>query len=272
MTRIGVAPAWARGFCDAATVAGPLAFLATTVVLESLQPGYDRVRETISSLVWVQGGWAQAVVFFLFGLTMMAFSRRLSALASGKASKAGSALVCLVGLGFIVIAVVPTSAPFQAPGVESAIHHLTVRTMSVLFPIACVLVAKGIRGDLRFRGIRTYTQVTAGVGSVLIPLGAVAVFSDVSWLGAFERLMLGNGLLWMEVVGIQLLLGKGLGREWISEFSLLRPVPAVLTANGGDLGDEGVIEDSKEVRKNETRGRRIPDPGDEGRGSLQVLC
>ena len=152
-----------------------LAFLATTVVLESLQPGYDRVRETISSLVWLQGGWAQAGVFVLFGLTMMALARRLSTLASGKASKIGSALVCLVGLGFIVIAIFPTSAPLQTPGVESAIHHLTVRVMSVLFPIACVFVAKGIRSDSPCRGMRTYTLITAGVGGVLIPVGAVAV-------------------------------------------------------------------------------------------------
>ncbi len=207
---------------DAAMVAGPLLFLGTTVVLESLQPGYDRVRETISSLVWVQGGWAQAAVFFLFGLTMMAFARRLSRLDGGRASKAGSALVGLVGLGFMVIAIFPTSAPLQAPGVESAIHDLTVRVMSLLFPIACVLVSKGIRSGSPRRAMSTYTILTAGLGSVLIPVGAVAIFTDASWLGAFERLMLGNGLLWMEVMGIQLCLGQGLGREWLSKLSLPR--------------------------------------------------
>jgi hypothetical protein len=180
--------------------------------------------------------------------------------------------MCLVGLGFIVIAVFPTSAPLQTPGVESAIHHLTVRVMSVLFPIACGFVAKGMRNNSLWRGMRTYTLVTAGVSSVLIPVGAVAVFTDASWLGAFERLMLGNGLLWMEVIGIQLCLGQGPGREWLAELSLLSATPAAMTANSNDRRDDLVIEGSKGVRENETCRRRIPDFGPESRGSLQVLC
>jgi hypothetical membrane protein len=257
---------------DAVLLAVPLSFLVTTAVLEALQPGYDRVRETISSLVWMQGGWAQAAVFFVFGLTMMAFARRLKTLAAGKASRVGRALVGLVGLGFIVIAIFPTSPPLQNPGVVSSIHHLTVRVMSVLFPIACVFVARGFRSGSPCRGIRTYTLVTAAVSGVLVPLGAVAIFTDASWLGAFERLMLGNGLLWMEVIGVQLCLAQGFGRGWVSAWSWLKPARRVAMAAGNDGPDEIAIEDSREVRRNDNCGRQIPDPRPDGRGSLQVLC
>src|SRR5512135_2855603 len=55
---------------DLATVSGPFLFLATTLVLEMAQTDYSPVRDTISALVWGRFGWAEAVAFCLFGLTV----------------------------------------------------------------------------------------------------------------------------------------------------------------------------------------------------------
>ena len=190
---------------DLATVAGPFLFLATTIVLEMAQTDYSPVRDTISALVWGRFGWAEAGAFCLFGLTMAALAIRLGAIAThNRSSKLGQGALALIALAFIVIAIFPTSSPIDAAGIKPQIHHQTVRMMAALFPIACLFVAKGT--GRRYRNLRSYSVATAVVAIALLPAGAVATFTDAPWLGAIERIVLGNGLLWAEAVAVQILL------------------------------------------------------------------
>jgi hypothetical protein len=190
---------------DAAAVVGPLVFLATTVFLEFAQPNSSPVHDTISSLVWGRFGWAQTSVFFVLGLTIIAMAIRVvSIMGRGYSARLGQAMLSLMGAAFIVLAIFPTSSPLHQMGIDHAIHQQTVRIMSALFPLACVLISNGVLP--RYPTVRGYTMATAVVAMSLIPAGAVAVLTDASWLGAIERIILGNGLLWAEAITIQVLL------------------------------------------------------------------
>ncbi len=190
---------------DLATVSGPFMFLATTLVLEMAQTNYSPVRDTISALVWGRFGWAEAAAFCLFGLTVAALAIRLGTIATrNRSSRLGQGALALIALAFVVIAIFPTSSPLDAAGIRPQIHHQTVRMMAALFPLACLSVSKGT--GPRYRILRGYSMATAVVAIALLPAGAVATFTDAPWLGAIERIVLGNGLLWVEAVAVQILL------------------------------------------------------------------
>ena len=180
-------------------------FLATTIIMEMAQSDYSPVRDTISALVWGRFGWAETAAFCLFGLTMAALAIRLGAIGSrNREARLGQVVLTLIGLSFIVIAIFPTSSPVDPAGIQPQIHRQTVRAMAALFPLACLFISKG--AGPRYRTLRSYSLATAVVALALLPAGAVATFTDAPWLGAIERIVLGNGLLWAEALAAQILL------------------------------------------------------------------
>ncbi len=190
---------------DIAAVAGPLVFLATAVFLEFAQPNFSPVRDTISSLVYGRFGWLQTAAFVVLGLTMIAMSIRAGTIMARRhPAILGQTMLSLMGLAFVVLAIFPTSSPLYQLGIEHEIHQQIVRVMSALFPLACMLVAYGVLP--RYPTVRGYTMATAVVAMALIPVGAVAVLTDAPWLGAIERIILGNGLIWAEAMAVQVLL------------------------------------------------------------------
>ncbi len=187
---------------DKVTVAGPLISVVTTIAVELTQPNYHPVHDTISSLVWGRYGWVQTSVFYLLGLTTILMAVRVSAITRQiRLSRTGQALLALLGAAFVVIAIFPTSSDPGLSGIQASVHQQTVRAMSVIFPLACLLISASM--SPRYRAVRVYTLATAVVAVGLIPAGAVATFTDAPWLGGIERVILANGLLWAEIVAVQ---------------------------------------------------------------------
>jgi hypothetical protein len=186
---------------------GPIAFLAATLVLESVNPGYDRVRDTISSLVWGQYGWTEAVVFFLFGASVLALVFRLGRidgrLSKGKVSlKIARLLLAAISAGFLVIAFCPTYHPLAGSMTAASIHEFTVRAMALLFPLECAFTAAALPHRPLWMVLREYTWISAAAGVVLVIPAAVAVMTNAPWLGAIERVLLANGLIWTEAMAV----------------------------------------------------------------------
>ena len=181
----------------------PVMFVLTSASLGFLDPAYDWVRNTISELIWGQHGWILAVEFCLFGIVLVALAWRLKTnFAIGLKSKVGLVLLALIGVAFLVIAVFPTRAPGAPESLAGFIHLNTVRVMTVLLPASCLLIGADIRNDPETRIIRVQSLAAGVMGILLIVPGAIATLTDASWLGAIERVILINGLLWIEVMTI----------------------------------------------------------------------
>lgn len=239
---------WPR-ILDVIAVAGPMVFLAVTIFLENAQPDFSPARDTISSLVWGRFGWAQTAAFFVMALSMIVMAVRLAAIMGlGRASRLGQALLTLLGVAFAIIAIFPTAQPLGPSGIQNAVHQDTVRAMSVLFPLVCMVVSNSVR--LSYPTLRGYTAATAMVAVALIPAGALAAFTDAPWLGAIERIILGNGLLWAEVVAIQVLLvgrheSTSFDRPWFG----CKPERTLTGGTAGILVPARTAEVLKDARK-----------------------
>ena len=181
----------------------PLLFQLIMILAQSLQSGYNPLRDTISSLVWGHSGWLQTVNFLLFGGLMMAFAKRFRLpAANGIRPRTGSILLYLIGAGFIILAVCPSQSPEGLKTIQSIIHGLTVYFMTFSFPAACFLLAPGLRNGKRSGPIFFYTVVTGCLGLILIALGILLVAVGAHWFGMLERLLLLNGFAWLEIVGV----------------------------------------------------------------------
>lgn len=186
-------------------IAGPILLLIIMNITQSLQPGYSRIQHTISMLVLGPYGWLQTVVFSLFGLLVIVFAVRLYfAVSRRRSSKIGIAFLILIGLGFILISIFPTQSPGTSSTMTVLIHKYTAGVISIVFPLVCFLIAPGLRGDPRWKGLFAYTLATGVLSIILIILGLIMP-SDWLLSGLHERILLLNGFIWIEVIAIRLL-------------------------------------------------------------------
>ncbi len=190
---------------DTVLVAAPVLFMGTTLLLQCIQPGYNPVRDTVSALVWGVYGAAQTVVFVVCGVGIAALAYRLGTVSKHcRPMLAGQVALCIMALGFLVIAAFPTVPPSGDASPASAIHEMTARCIAVVFPVASLWIVLGIPASAELRPVRLATALAAVLGMVLVPAGTFAVLTDASWVGAIERAILGCGLVWMETMGILL--------------------------------------------------------------------
>ena len=189
---------------DAGAITGPVVFIGVMVLLESLQPQFDPLRQTISALVWGPFGWLQTVVFYLFGLLLILLAAKIRRLVTGRltAGSAAAALL-LVGLGFTVVAICPTRAPDAPATVVSALHEISARAIVVVFPVASLLTSVGL-WRCRARKASACALLAGIVGLALIAAGILLFTRNLPYIGLLERAMLVNGLVWLELVGVLL--------------------------------------------------------------------
>jgi cytochrome bd-type quinol oxidase subunit 2 len=189
-----------------ASMGGPLILILAAAVLEALQPNYNPIRQTVSALAIGPFGLFQTIAFIIFAFLLGVFIWRLydSVSDKGPALKIATALLILVAAGFLIIGIFPTQAEGLPESWQSVIHHRTARTISVLFPIACLLLASSFKNDPHFKRIFIYTVVMALIALALIVLGPIKALNS-QWVGLYERIYLLNGLIWIEVVSFRLL-------------------------------------------------------------------
>ena len=197
-----------------AVITSPILFLSVITLVEFLQSGYDRIRETISMLVLGPYGWIVTIIFFLFGFLLVVFSVRLYVAVSKSISlKVGTVLLILVGLGFFIIGIFPTQDPGTTLSLHALIHRDTAGAISILFALACFALAFAFKAEPRWRRFWKYTIVTGSIILILIILAVVPAFSNGQFGGLHERLLLITGLVWVTAIAIRLLVACVRERE-----------------------------------------------------------
>ena len=164
------------------------------------------MREAVSSLVFGPYGWVQTAAFYLFGLSLIALTVILY-LRVRPRFKVGFIALGLLGAAFTIIGINHAALPGTAASVSTTIHVGASIFIAAAFPIACLLLGPILKAR-GHRFLRWYT-IAVGISSLLFFLigGAILVLR-LSMLGIFERIMLWNGQLWVELVCVQLLIDR----------------------------------------------------------------
>lgn len=184
----------------------PILFQSASVTLEQLQSGYDPVRQAMSSLVFGNYGWIQTAAFYLLGISLIVLAVILYFHLKIK-FKVGIVAVALLGTAFTIVGGNTAALPGSAPTVSTFVHNGASIFIAALFPIACFLLAPSLKAK-GHTVLRRYT-IGVGISSLLFfTIGGSILVLHLSMIGIFERIMLWNGLLWIELVCAQLLLDR----------------------------------------------------------------
>ncbi len=112
--------------------------------------------------------------------------------------------LALAALGFIVIAIFPTQAPGARQTLESLVHQYAAQGIAMALPLACLVLARKWQAIAEHRFIVTCSLAAGAIGASLNFAGFLAVYGDTEWIGAAERLVMLNGLIWLQLVSIHL--------------------------------------------------------------------
>jgi hypothetical membrane protein len=199
------AGAWTPRRALAATgAAGPVVFMALTVLAGLVKPGYDVGEQTVSDLAVGAYGWLQTANFFILGATMTAFALALGA-APGRRSPSAVVLLAAAGAGTFTSGLFPTDlagAPVTSHGTT---HNMLFLGVFLALIAAFALQGRALRRDASQRGLARYSKLTAaGVFALLVVF--VMFAGDIGdplhgMAGLLERVLIALALAWITVVG-----------------------------------------------------------------------
>lgn len=195
----------AYSFLALAGVVGPLVIIATDLTAAISQPGYNPIHDSISSLAWSPMGWLQTIGFLTVGLLVEVFvAGLLFTIRGGRMIGFGIGLLICFGFGLLLIGAFPTDPIGNQHTIGGTIHDATAKTIFIIFPIASLLIALSLRKDSRWKGLFVHTIATSGLALALV-LGWLWLTEDLSWFGLYERILVANTIIWIEIMAIRLL-------------------------------------------------------------------
>lgn len=188
-------------------IVAPISFTTVVIVLGAIQPGYSHMSQAISELggVGAPNATIQNINFVVTGLLMLPFAFGLDRGASGgKGSKVGPSLVAVNALAFIAAGFLQCDAGCQFVTPMGISHDLTGLAGFIAIGAAALILPRRLQTDARWQSYRSFS-VVSGVGIIVFLAAFLSSgFFIPAYRGAFEILLVGTLLLWIEVMAIRL--------------------------------------------------------------------
>ena len=184
-------------------IVGPIVVIVGDLAASLSTPGYSLVRDSVSSLALTGIGWLQSICFLAMALLLEIFVAGLFFnIHRARGFHAGIILLALCGFVLMLIATFHMDHP-GAPPIDGTIHTLASYGLGLLFPIAILLLSPSFKSTPNWKNIFVYTLI-AGVLALALIVGAFFT-EQRGWFGLYERIIIGNALVWVEVVAVHFL-------------------------------------------------------------------
>ena len=116
----------------------------------------------------------------------------------------GIGLLALFGFSLLMIGAFRTDPVGGTRTIEGTIHLLASIAVFGLFPIAVFSLISSFKNDPNWQRMFLYSVITAGIAFALA-IGRLFLPEKLSWFGLYERILVVNAVIWVEVVAIRLL-------------------------------------------------------------------
>ncbi len=185
-------------------IVGPIVVIVGDLAASLSIPGYSPIRDTVSSLALTSIGWLQSICFLAMGLLLEIFVAGLFFnIRRARGFYAGIVLLALCGFVLMLIATFHMDAPGGPRTTDGTIHAIASYGLGLLFPIAVLSFSPSLKSTPHWKNIFVYTLI-AGVLAFGLIIGAF--FTELrSWFGLYERIIILNALVWVEVVAVHFL-------------------------------------------------------------------
>ncbi len=184
-------------------IVGPMVVIVGDLAASLSVPGYSPIRDSVSSFALTSLGWLQTICFLAMGLLWEIFTAGLYfTIRRARGFHVGIVFFALCGFVLLLIAAFHMGHS-GAPRIDGTIHNIASYGLGLLFPIAIFLLAPSLRNTPDWRKVFIYT-IIAGVLALALIMGAL--FGEQrGWFGLYERIIILNALVWVEVVAIHFL-------------------------------------------------------------------
>jgi len=184
-------------------IVGPIVVIVGDLVASLSIPGYSPIRDSVSSLALTSIGWLQSICFLAMGLLLEIFVAGLFFnIRRAGGFHAGIVLLALCGFVLMLIATFHMDHP-GAPPIDGTIHTIASYGLGLLFPLAILSLAPSLKNTPNWKNIFIYTLI-AGVLALALIMGALFA-EQRGWFGLYERIIILNALVWVEVAAIHFL-------------------------------------------------------------------
>ena len=195
-----------HGVLALAGVVGPFVLILADLIAAFSEPGYNFIRDSISSLALTPMGWIQTIGFLAIGLLVEIFAAGLFLNIRGRRGFGLSiGLLACFGFGLLLIGAFRMDPVGGLRTIEGTIHRAATVAVFWLFPIAISLLSPSLRNDPYWQEMFSYTIATSVLASALV-VGRLFLPAQLSWFGLYERVLVANAVIWVEVVAVRLLL------------------------------------------------------------------
>lgn len=219
------------GILAMAGIVGPFVLILADIVAAFSQRGYNFSRDSISSLALTPMGWIQTIGFLAIGLLIELFAAGLFINIRKRGGfTLGISLLSFFGFGMLLIGAFRTDPIGGLRTTEGIIHGAVAAVVFWLFPIAISLLSPSLKNDPQWQGIFPYTVVTSML-ALAFAIGKLLLPSPLSWFGLYERLIVANAIIWVEVMAIRLLLLSVRRQKEAKHTTHLREPESIITQN-----------------------------------------
>ena len=184
-------------------IVGPIVVVVGDLTASLSTPNYSLVRDSVSSLALTHIGWLQSICFLAMALLLEIFVAGLFFnIRRARGFHVGIGLLAFEGFVLMLIAAFHMDHP-EAPPIDGTIHTIASYGLGLLFPIAILSLAPSFKSTPNWKNIFVYTLV-AGILALALIIGAFLP-DQTGWFGLYERIIILNALIWVEVVSVHLL-------------------------------------------------------------------
>ncbi len=191
------------GVLSIAGMLGPVIFIAADFATARATPQYNYVVDSISSLAWTRLGFIQTIGFLAIGLLIELFVAGLFFSIRGRRGfNIGLTVLIFFGFGLLMVGAFHTNRVGMET-FEGVIHIQVAKIIFWLFPVAVLFVAPTLRRDPYWGSLFWYSIAAAGIA--IIMMVSTVWLAEENWFGLFERLLVADEIIWVEIMAIWLL-------------------------------------------------------------------
>jgi len=185
-------------------IVGPLVVVIGDLAASLSTPHYSLISDSVSSLALTGIGWLQSICFLAMGLLLVIFVAGLFFnIHRARGFHAGIVLLAFCGFVLMLIAAFRMDAPGGSRTTAGIIHTISSYGLGLLFPIAILSLAPSFKSTPNWKNIFVYTLI-AGILAFGLIIGAFFT-EQTGWFGLYERIVILNALVWVEVLAIHFL-------------------------------------------------------------------
>ena len=193
------------GLLALAGVVGPIVLIIANLIASFSVSDYNPIQDSISSLAWTPLGWLQSIGFLAIGLLIEVFAAGLFFSIHGAwGFRLGIALFVCFGFGLLLIGAFREDPIGGSHTIQGTIHTVTAAIVFSIFPISSLLIAISLRKDSYWNGLFIHTIVVTSIALAFV-IGHIFLPAKPNWLGLYERILVANTVIWVEIMAIKLL-------------------------------------------------------------------